>query len=99
MLLPIHLFFAMIVGIPLANQATSLAREKYPYVRMAWTGKGSDWDPPLIIEAESFNDDLTVNILKFISRCLYCFAGAMLGNILMWMLPAILMQMLLAIRK
>lgn len=99
-LLPVHFLFALIVGGPMANKATSLAREKYPYVRIAWTGTGSDWNLPLIIEAERFNDYLTVEILKFNSRSLQCFATAMLGNILMWwIMPRILLRILSAIKK
>ena len=66
-LLPVHIAIVVIWGGILSNQATSLARKKYPYVlsRTSYIGTGAGWDPHIMEEATGLNDSLTVKILKF----------------------------------
>lgn len=92
LLLPIHLAIAMIWGGILSNQATFLARKKYPYVllRTSCIGKGAGWGPYIMEEAASHNDNLTVKILKFNHWTVYHCVAAMFGNVFMWFLSAAL---------
>lgn len=90
-LLPLHLAIVIFFGGILSNKATSLSREKYPYVplRTSRIGKGYGWDPHIIEEARQINDELTVRILSFNRRTVYFFLAAMLSNALIWILAAI----------
>lgn len=90
-LLPAHLMIVLIFSGILSNKATSLSREKYPHVllRTSRIGKGYGWDPYIIEEAKRVNDELTVKILSFNWRTIYCFLAAMLGNALIWILASI----------
>lgn len=89
-LLTAHVVFLIVYSNILCNRATSLARTKYPYVPMGRVGKGIGWDPFIITEARRHNDNLTVKLLKFNYWTVYCFAAAMIGNVLMWLLAAAL---------
>lgn len=85
-----HIALLIIWGGYLSNKATSLARKKYPYVRLQRVGKGVSWDPAIITEATLFNDDLTVKIIKFNNLSMFYYGVAFFGNILMWVLAAFL---------
>ena len=91
-LLPAHVAFFMICGGIFSNQATSLARDKYPDVplRACRIGKGEGWDPYIMEEAKRLDDVLTVKLLKF-NRWTVCHAiAAAVGNGSMWFLSAAL---------
>lgn len=90
LLLPAHMVVVLIPGGILSNKATRLARQKYPYVslRTAFLGRGTGWDPYIIDEAKRLHDGLTVRVLSFGRRTIYCFLAAALGAALMWCFAA-----------
>lgn len=86
----LHIAIVIIWGGILSNKATSLARKKYPYVRIGRVGIGASWDPFIIDEANRLNDNLTVQILKYNIWTLGHFACAMIGYCVMWIIAAAL---------
>lgn len=90
-LLPTHMVVVLIPGGILSNKATRLARQKYPYVtlRTGFIGRGAGWDPYIIGEAKRLHDGLTVQVLNFGRRTIYCFLASALGTILMWCFAAL----------
>lgn len=90
-LLPAHMATVLIPGGILSNKATELARQKYPYVplRTGFIGRGAGWDPYIIDEARRLHDDLTVQVLNFGRRTIYCLLAAALGASLMWCFAAL----------
>ena len=85
---PLFVYAAIIriCGGILSNEATSLARKKYPYVPIGRVGGGLSWDPYIRDEAKRFHDDWTVDILKYNVSTVLHFGAAMLGYLLLWML-------------
>jgi len=91
-LLPAHVVLVIVCGGILSNQATSLARGKYPDVplRACRIGKGEGWDPYIMEEAKRLDDSLTVKQLNFNRWTIYHVVVGVLGNVLMWFLSAAL---------
>lgn len=94
----VPLLASMLIGIfwanPMANKATALARQRYPYVTIGsdYGGRGFSYDPKLIAEANYFHDDITVKILKFNRSSINYILRGILGCVLMWFFVAILKE-------
>ena len=95
-LIPAHIAVSMVWAGHLANEATSLARKRYPYVPIGpgVGGRGLSWDLNIMTEASHFDDDITIKILKFRQSSVKYFVASILGCCFMWMFPVLLLKMI-----